>query len=76
MAGLVAERLADVATVAQGRPVPIAISLAHLALATPSVDQDTTALAHRLLATPVRTHRTGRLARAWRRLTARLRRRP
>ncbi|MEV4772226.1 tetratricopeptide repeat protein [Micromonospora humida] len=76
VAGLVAERLADVAAVAQGRPVPIAISLAHLALATPAVDPDTTALAHRLLATPAGTRRSGPLARAWRRLTALVRRRP
>ncbi|WP_422754760.1 tetratricopeptide repeat protein [Micromonospora sp. WMMD708] len=76
VAGLVAERLADVAAVAQGRPVPIAISLAHLALATPAVDPATTALAHRLLATPAGTRRGGRLTRAWRRLTALVRRRP
>ncbi|MEV0943010.1 tetratricopeptide repeat protein [Micromonospora wenchangensis] len=76
VAGLVAERLADVAAVAQGRPVPIAVSLAHLALATPAVDPDTTALAHRLLATPPGARRGRRLTRAWRRLTALVRRRP
>ncbi|MEU7619453.1 tetratricopeptide repeat protein [Micromonospora rifamycinica] len=75
VAGLVAERLADVAAVAQGRPVPIAVSLAHLALATPAVDPTTTALAHRLLVAPARTGRPGRLARTWRRLTTVLRRR-
>ena len=45
VARVVAERLADVATVARARPVPIAVSLAHLALATPTVDPATASLA-------------------------------
>ncbi|MEH0819525.1 MULTISPECIES: tetratricopeptide repeat protein [unclassified Micromonospora] len=50
VAGVVAERLADVAEVTRDRPVPIATSLAHLALATPDLDEETTALAERIVA--------------------------
>ncbi|SCL66088.1 Tetratricopeptide repeat-containing protein [Micromonospora citrea] len=77
VAAVVAERLADVAAVARLRPVPIAASLAHLALATPALDAETTALAISLAAArPVPRPREpgSRLRRLWRRLTAPLRR--
>ncbi|MEH0935573.1 tetratricopeptide repeat protein [Micromonospora psammae] len=75
VARVVAERLGDVATVARVRPVPIAVSLAHLALATPALDPTTTALAHRLIGDgAVGPHRRGILTRLWRRLTAPFRR--
>ncbi|TDB69999.1 tetratricopeptide repeat protein, partial [Micromonospora sp. KC721] len=45
VARVVAERLADVAEVARARPVPIAVSLGHLALATPALDEESAALA-------------------------------
>ncbi|SCL39635.1 Tetratricopeptide repeat-containing protein [Micromonospora rhizosphaerae] len=74
VARVVAERLADVAAVARERRVPIAASLAHLALATPAVDAATIALAHELLGdTSGRPRRPGPLARLWRRLGALLR---
>ncbi|MFY1617546.1 tetratricopeptide repeat protein [Micromonospora sp. WMMD736] len=73
VARVVAERLADVATVAQTRTVPIATSLAHLALAAPAVDPATTALAIRM--TGARASRLPRprnpLRRLWQRLTRR-----
>lgn len=49
VARVVAERLADAAAVARTRPVPIAASLAHLALAAPDLDPATAALAGELL---------------------------
>lgn len=51
VARVVAERLADAAAVARSRPVPIAASLAHLALAAPQLDPATAALATELLGT-------------------------
>ncbi|MFY1704172.1 MULTISPECIES: tetratricopeptide repeat protein [Micromonospora] len=69
-----AERLADVAVVARQRPVPIAVSLAHLALAAPELDPPTLGLAYRLLGTrPGRPggRPVGLLRRIWRRLTRR-----
>ncbi|MFI7573545.1 tetratricopeptide repeat protein [Micromonospora sp. NPDC049497] len=45
VAGVVADRLDDVARVARLRPVPIAVSMAHLALATPDLAPETRALA-------------------------------
>lgn len=51
VAATVAERLADAVAVAERRPVSIARSLAHLALATPGADPATVATARRLLAT-------------------------
>ncbi|MEU4717416.1 tetratricopeptide repeat protein [Micromonospora purpureochromogenes] len=65
VARVVAERLADAAEVARDRPVPIATSLAHLALATPALDEATTALAERIVAaaTAPLPRRPGLLAR-------------
>lgn len=75
VARVVAERLADVADVARERRVPIATSVAHLALATPDLDEATTALAHELTAGAAPgPRRRGPLARLWQRLTALLRR--
>ncbi len=48
VARVVAERLTAVAEAARERPLPAAASLAHLALATPDLDPDTTALARSL----------------------------
>ncbi|RKN39938.1 tetratricopeptide repeat protein [Micromonospora endolithica] len=45
VAGVMAERLADVAEVGRRRPVPIAVSVAHLALATPDLAAESRALA-------------------------------
>ncbi|GAB3954295.1 hypothetical protein GCM10027614_61150 [Micromonospora vulcania] len=77
VAEVVAERLADVAAVAQARPVPIAVSLAHLALATPDLSPATAALATTLLGT-ARSPRLPRprnpLSRLWQRLTTSRRR--
>ncbi|WP_434971395.1 tetratricopeptide repeat protein [Micromonospora peucetia] len=71
VARVVTERLADVATVARTRAVPIALSLAHLALASPALDPETAALAASLTATrPTPRPRSG-LRRLWRRLTRR-----
>ncbi|MCI4062500.1 tetratricopeptide repeat protein [Micromonospora sp. R77] len=71
VAAVVAERLADVAAVARERRVPIAASLAHLALATPALDEATAALAHELTAAPPGgPTRPGPLRRLWRRLAA------
>ncbi|GAA4575213.1 hypothetical protein GCM10023176_44080 [Micromonospora coerulea] len=76
VARVMAERLADVAAVARERRVPIATSVAHLALATPDLDPATTALAHELTGAPATgTARPGRLARLWHRLTGPFRRR-
>ncbi|MGR6321909.1 tetratricopeptide repeat protein [Micromonospora soli] len=76
VARVVAERLADAAAVARERRMPIAVSLAHLALATPDLDPPTRDLAHALIAGPADgTRRMGRLARLWHRLAAALRRR-
>ncbi|WP_405429699.1 tetratricopeptide repeat protein [Micromonospora sp. NBC_00617] len=73
VARVVAERLADAATVAQARPVPIAVSLAHLALAAPALDPASTALATRMIGE--RAARLPRprnpLRRLWQRLTRR-----
>ncbi|MEV1330803.1 tetratricopeptide repeat protein [Micromonospora costi] len=69
VARVVAERLGDAAAVARTRPVPIAASLAHLALATPALDADTRALAAGLLANPALPRPRNPLARLWRRLT-------
>ncbi|MFC4021621.1 tetratricopeptide repeat protein [Micromonospora sp. GCM10011542] len=75
VARVVAERLADAAAVARVRPVPIAVSLAHLALATPALDAATAALAAELIDSPPRIPRPrGPLRRLWHRLTAPLRR--
>ncbi|MGC5021550.1 tetratricopeptide repeat protein [Micromonospora sp. DT47] len=75
VAGVVAERLSDVATVARVRPVPIAASLAHLALATPGLDPAATALAHQLTGgASGGSSRPGALRRLWDRLTAPFRR--
>lgn len=75
VAQVVAERLADAVTVARVRPVPIVISLAHLALATPALDPAATALAHGIVgAGPAGAPRPGTLARLWARLAALLRR--
>ena len=70
VAGVVAERLADAAAVARERPVPIAISLAHLALATPDLDPPARGLAHNLIAGPP----AGSWRRLWQRLLAPFRR--
>ncbi|SIN18604.1 tetratricopeptide repeat protein [Micromonospora cremea] len=77
VARVVAERLADAAAVARTRPVPIAVSLAHLALAAPALDPATAALATELLGDPPPRLPRPRnpLRRFWRRLTA-ARRRP
>ncbi|MEV6368285.1 tetratricopeptide repeat protein [Micromonospora musae] len=75
VAGVVAGRIADAAAAARTRPVPIATSLAHLALAAPALDTETRELAAALIATaaPVPRPRNP-LTRLWRRLTAPLRR--
>ncbi|PZG23621.1 hypothetical protein C1I95_03140 [Micromonospora craterilacus] len=52
VAQVVAERLTTVAEAARERPMPTAASLAHLALATPDLDPDTTALARTLTGVP------------------------
>ncbi|MGV9805039.1 tetratricopeptide repeat protein [Micromonospora chersina] len=70
VARAVAERLADVAAVARERRVPIAVSLGHLALATPDLDPATRALADSLIGGPAPNAPTGLLRRFWRRLTA------
>ncbi|MGW9195806.1 tetratricopeptide repeat protein [Micromonospora chersina] len=70
VARAVAERLADVAAVARERRVPIAVSLGHLALATPDLDPATRALADSLIAGPAPDAPAGLLRRFWRRLTA------
>ncbi|SIR64113.1 tetratricopeptide repeat protein [Micromonospora avicenniae] len=76
VARVVAERLADAAAVARTRPVPIATSLAHLALATPGVDAETRELATALLGAAAAVPRPRNpLTRLWQRLTATLRRR-
>ncbi|MEH1100210.1 tetratricopeptide repeat protein [Micromonospora sp. CPCC 205561] len=72
VARVVTARLADAAVVARSRPVPIALSLAHLALASPALDPETAALAAALTATNRRVPRPrSRLGRLWRRLTRR-----
>ncbi|MFG1950227.1 tetratricopeptide repeat protein [Micromonospora sp. NPDC048830] len=75
VARVVAERLADAAAVARDRPVPIGVSLAYLALATPGLDRATAALAGELIAgqppSPRRPGRLGRLWTFWRLLTRR-----
>ncbi|GHJ51773.1 hypothetical protein Nm8I071_10800 [Nonomuraea sp. TT08I-71] len=74
VARAVAERLADVAAVARERRVPIAVSLAHLALATPDLDPATRALADGLIAGPAPDAPAGLLRRFWHRLSALFRR--
>lgn len=76
VAATVAERLSDAVAVAERRPVTIARSLAHLALATPGADPDTVATARRLLAAtsrpgPDRPAGPGWLSRLRRRFTRR-----
>ncbi|WP_229403061.1 tetratricopeptide repeat protein [Micromonospora okii] len=71
VAAVVAERLADAAVVARERPVPIAVSLAYLALATPGLDPATAALAGELISGPAPAPRPGPLRRLWARLTRR-----
>ncbi|MGK5742606.1 tetratricopeptide repeat protein [Micromonospora sp. URMC 103] len=72
VARVVAERLADAAVVARTRPVPIAISLAHLALATPALDAQTRDLATGLVAAGTTAPRPRNpLTRLWHRLTLR-----
>ncbi|MFC8847504.1 MULTISPECIES: tetratricopeptide repeat protein [unclassified Micromonospora] len=74
VAGVVAERLADAAAVARDRSVPIAVSLAYLALATPALDPATAALAGELISGPAAgSARRGRLRRLFARLTRRRR---
>ncbi|MDG4783623.1 tetratricopeptide repeat protein [Micromonospora sp. WMMD961] len=73
VARVVAERLADAAAVARTRPVPIAGSLAHVALAAPELDPATAALATELLGR--RSARVPRPRNPLRRLWHRLRRR-
>ncbi|MEV0153125.1 tetratricopeptide repeat protein [Micromonospora sp. NPDC050686] len=76
VAAVVAERLADVAAVSRERPVPISVSLAHLALAAPTLDPATAALARRLIARPAASvRRSGPLSGLRRRLAALFRRR-
>lgn len=77
VARVVAERLADAVAVARVRPVPIAVSLAHLALASPALDPATTALATELLGnqSPQLPRPRNPLRRLWQRLTT-LRSRP
>lgn len=72
VARVVAERLADAAAVARVRPVPIAVSLAHLALAAPALDPATAALATELLGnqSPQLPRPRNPLRRLWQRLTA------
>jgi hypothetical protein len=53
------------------RPVPILVSLAHLALATPDLDEASTVLACQVIGDPPAGNRLRRL---WHRLTRRLRR--
>ncbi|MEW2327384.1 tetratricopeptide repeat protein [Micromonospora chersina] len=74
VARAVAERLADVAAVARERRVPIAVSLAHLALATPELDPATRELADTLVAGPAPVAPAGFLRRLRHRLTALFRR--
>ncbi|QGN47032.1 tetratricopeptide repeat protein [Micromonospora sp. WMMD558] len=75
VAALVAERLADAAEVARTRPVSIAASLGHLALATPDLAPEARALAHTLTGGPPRgPGGPGPLRRLWRQLTTLLRR--
>ena len=52
VARVVAERLADAAAVARSRPVPIAASLAHLALAAPAVGPGDGGTGHRTARPP------------------------
>ncbi|MFD2767319.1 tetratricopeptide repeat protein [Micromonospora eburnea] len=68
VAAVMAERLADAAAVARERRMPIVVSLAHLALATPDVDPPTRDLARTLIASaPADTPAT-----PWRRFRRRL----
>ncbi|MEU9506911.1 tetratricopeptide repeat protein [Micromonospora sp. NPDC048170] len=71
VARVVAERLADAAAAARTRAVPIAPSLAHLALASPALDPETATLATSLTATRPLPRPRSRLHRLWRRLTRR-----
>ncbi|MEU8260151.1 tetratricopeptide repeat protein [Micromonospora sp. NPDC048999] len=52
VATVVAGRLADAAAVARERPVPMVVSLAHLALATPDLAPATRDLARKLIGSP------------------------
>ncbi|SCL41248.1 Tetratricopeptide (TPR) repeat [Micromonospora pallida] len=71
VAGVVAARLADAVAVGRDRPVPILVSLAHLALATPDLDEASTLLAWQAAGVPPRR---GRLRRLWERLARPFRR--
>ncbi|MFE9954298.1 tetratricopeptide repeat protein [Micromonospora sp. NPDC005299] len=75
VARMVAERLAGVAAVARERRVPIAVSLAHLALATPDLDPSTRTVADALISGAAPATRPGFLRRLWRRLVTLLRHR-
>lgn len=76
VATVVAERLTDAVEVTRTRPVPIARSLAHLALATPDLAPASRALAQALAGgRPPPPAATGRLRRLWRGLTTIFRRR-
>ncbi|MCW3839439.1 tetratricopeptide repeat protein [Micromonospora yasonensis] len=70
VARVVAERLADVVAVARERPVPIAVSLAYLSLATPDLDPATRDLARTLITAPPGGNPPGPLRRLWRHLLA------
>ncbi|GIJ40786.1 tetratricopeptide repeat protein [Micromonospora andamanensis] len=74
VAALVSERLATVTEAARRHPVPNAVSLAHLALATPDLDPETIALA-RTLAGVTAGQRRGTLRALLRRLLPPWRRR-
>ncbi|NIL57059.1 tetratricopeptide repeat protein [Salinispora arenicola] len=75
VARVVAERLADAVEVTRTRPVPIAVSLGHLALATPDLTPPVRALARTLTeGRPPVPEPPRRLSRLWRRLTAIFRR--
>ncbi|XTZ14845.1 tetratricopeptide repeat protein [Micromonospora echinospora] len=71
VAGVMAARLADAVAVGAQRPVPILVSLAHLALATPDLDEASIVLACQVVGDPPAGNRLRRL---WHRLTRRLRR--
>lgn len=75
VAGVVAERLADAVEVARARPVPIARSLAQLALATPDLAPESRALAEAVAGgRPPAPAPPNPLRRLWRRITTTFRR--
>ncbi|MEU3457988.1 tetratricopeptide repeat protein [Micromonospora sp. NPDC006766] len=69
VAAVVAGRLADAAAVARERPVPIVVSLAHLALATPNLAPATRELARELISSSQANAPTSAWRRLWHRLT-------